>query len=180
MSLLHVDQLGLDKIFEIWKANKILNFQNSHGNCYISTAVCCDNPGVTCSIGSACNVCPPTQTCTTGATTCISQSLPPSSSTSPTITTSPTISSPTTSQSGPAITGASIPLLFGDSSCSDEKKTALRAEAEFAYDMAIAAQNGLQNGDYYNHFFAQSLRDQAQFAANTMQIFSRIAESKHL
>jgi hypothetical protein len=46
--------------------------------------------------------------------------------------------------------------------------------------MAIAAQNGLQNGDYYSHFFAQSLRNQPQFAADTMQTFSLIADSKHL
>ncbi|KAM7190958.1 hypothetical protein V8F33_009191 [Rhypophila sp. PSN 637] len=37
-----------------------------HGQCYAQNAVCCDNPGVQCSLGAACNVCNPGQQCQNG------------------------------------------------------------------------------------------------------------------
>ncbi|PYI31449.1 hypothetical protein BP00DRAFT_474956 [Aspergillus indologenus CBS 114.80] len=86
-----------------------------HGNCYTSDAVCCDFPSIQCSIGTACNVCSPGQTCgtnqciggaestTTTATRSTSSSttttLPPvvpSSTTTTSTTTRSTISTTTT------------------------------------------------------------------------------------
>ncbi|KAF3920067.1 hypothetical protein AA313_de0200233 [Arthrobotrys entomopaga] len=147
-----------------------------HGNCYVSGAVCCDNPAVTCSIGTLCNVCPPAQACTTGATTCISKGSPSSTTTKPTTTSSRSVVT-TTSQSSitVVVTPTTVPLNF-DASCSNDQKDMIRSEAAFAYNMAVAAQSNLQHGDYYNHFFAQSLRNNAQFALDTAETFRLIAD----
>ncbi|RAK74413.1 uncharacterized protein BO72DRAFT_515847 [Aspergillus fijiensis CBS 313.89] len=66
-----------------------------HGNCYTSDAVCCDFPSIQCSIGTACNVCSPGQTC--GSNQCVGGAE------STTTTTTKTTSSSTTTSLPPVV-----------------------------------------------------------------------------
>ncbi|KAK3937884.1 Mutanase Pc12g07500-like protein 1 [Diplogelasinospora grovesii] len=69
----------------------------------------------------------------------------------------------------------SVPINF-DGSCSNDRKLIIRAEMAYAYEMAVAARDNLQWGDYYNHFFSTNLKNQADFAANTAETYRRIAD----
>lgn len=71
----------------------------------------------------------------------------------------------------------SVPVNFMDNTCSGEQKVMIRTEMSNAYDMAIAARDHLQEGEYYNHFFSKSLRDQPSFAADIKETYRRIADS---
>jgi hypothetical protein len=73
----------------------------------------------------------------------------------------------------------SVPINF-DGSCSNDRKLIIRAEMAYAYEMAVAARDNLQWGDYYNHFFSTNLKNQADFAANTAETYRRIADSESL
>ncbi|KAH6842747.1 mutanase [Chaetomium sp. MPI-CAGE-AT-0009] len=68
-----------------------------------------------------------------------------------------------------------VPVNF-DSSCSGEQRIMIRTEMSNAYDMAVAARDHLQDGDYYRDFFSQSLRDQPNFASDTVETYRRIAD----
>lgn len=59
-----------------------------------------------------------------------------------------------------------MPINFIDNTCSNEWKGILRNEMSNAYDMAAATRDHLQDGDYFNHFFSQNLRNQPNFASD--------------
>lgn len=73
-----------------------------------------------------------------------------------------------------------VPVNFatGQGECSDERKTIIRTEMSWAYAMAIEAYNDPQFGDYYNHFFSQSLRDQNDFGDKVKERYRRMANSE--
>lgn len=72
----------------------------------------------------------------------------------------------------------SVPINFIDSTCTNEWKLMLRSEMSNAYDMAVAARDHLLEGDYFNHFFSQNLRNEAKFATDITETYARIADSK--
>ncbi|KAJ0382123.1 hypothetical protein COL922a_013189 [Colletotrichum nupharicola] len=71
-----------------------------------------------------------------------------------------------------------VPVNFatGQGECSDERKTIIRTEMSWAYSMAIEAYSDPQFGDYYNHFFSQSLRDQDDFGDKVKKRYRRMAD----
>ncbi|KAF5511096.1 Lipase [Colletotrichum siamense] len=71
-----------------------------------------------------------------------------------------------------------VPVNFatGQGECSDERKTIIRTEMSWAYAMAIEAYSDPQFGDYYNHFFSQSLRDQADFGDKVKERYRRMTD----
>lgn len=73
-----------------------------------------------------------------------------------------------------------VPVNFAtdQGECSDERKTIIRTEMSWAYAMAIEAYNDPQFGDYYNHFFSQSLRDQDDFGDKVKERYRRMADSE--
>ncbi|KAK0609404.1 hypothetical protein B0T14DRAFT_596023 [Immersiella caudata] len=85
-----------------------------HGQCYVQEAVCCDRPSVTCTLGTACNVCPPDQVCDGSASNgCRAEGASSSiSSTSP-VPTPP----PSSSIAGPSATSSQPPTSSGTPSC---------------------------------------------------------------
>ncbi|KAK4446235.1 hypothetical protein QBC34DRAFT_428303 [Podospora aff. communis PSN243] len=74
-----------------------------HGQCYAPDAVCCDRPSVTCTLGTACNVCPPDQVCDNNANNgCrTGQDTPPVSESSSIVIPSATSSLPPASSGTP-------------------------------------------------------------------------------
>lgn len=77
-------------------------------------------------------------------------------------------------------------ITFPDNSCmgrspgqgdgqGDDRMTILRRELQYTADMAQEAANNLLAGDYYNRFFAESLRLDDDFALNTAAAYQNIA-----
>lgn len=71
-----------------------------------------------------------------------------------------------------------MPINFSDNTCSNAWKVILRREMSNAYDMALATRDHLQEGDYFNHFFSQNLRNQASFAGDITETYRRMADSE--
>jgi hypothetical protein len=81
-SIIYAGMFYIDIVILARFTNRALPFC-SHGNCYNSNAVCCDNPGTRCTIGSLCGACSPGQTCGNNGV-CLSNN-PPTATGAPTV-----------------------------------------------------------------------------------------------
>ncbi|CAO2648048.1 Nn.00g089700.m01.CDS01 [Neocucurbitaria sp. VM-36] len=63
---------------------------------------------------------------------------------------------------------------YADSSC-DGRKALIEEEMQLAMDMALAASEDVEKGDYYKSMFANTLRGQPNFKDETSQSFTKIA-----
>lgn len=65
-------------------------------------------------------------------------------------------------------------ITFNDDSCTTDQQSAIRTELEYTLQMAAQTKNHLQDGVYYETFFAAELRDDEDFAANVAQRYANI------
>lgn len=112
-SIIYAGMFYIDIVILARFTNRALPFC-SHGNCYNSNAVCCDNPGTRCTIGSLCGACSPGQTCgnngvclSNNPTTATRAPTPPATSTSSTSRLSTTLVSHSSAQSSTSLTVSS-------------------------------------------------------------------------
>jgi hypothetical protein len=64
---------------------------------------------------------------------------------------------------------------YVDNTC-DNHKAVIEEEMQLASDMATKASEGVEKGDYFKNFFAQSLRDAPAFRDETSQVFGKITQ----
>lgn len=74
-----------------------------------------------------------------------------------------------------AVSGVHAAIIhFPDTSCDQSKQSLLQDEMQYAVEMAQAAEANVQSGVYYDTFFAESLRQNPQFASDAAESFKKI------
>lgn len=76
----------------------------------------------------------------------------------------------------PSGTCAQFIARYPDNSCDDGQKSAIEEEMAFAIEMATYAQNHLQDGVYYDSFFASKVRSQNGFLGNAESVYEQVVK----
>ncbi|KAK0660438.1 putative esterase [Cercophora samala] len=69
-----------------------------------------------------------------------------------------------------------VTVHFEGDTCDDAKKRAIEREMQHAYNMALRTREFLTEGNYYEHFFSNGLREQPNFEADIRETYRRIAD----
>jgi hypothetical protein len=67
-----------------------------------------------------------------------------------------------------------VQVNFVGTTCSDDQKRTIQEEFNYAYEMALAAKNNPTLGPYYNHFFDEGSRNQADFQQKVTDVYDRM------